>query len=302
LDQLSAWADNERPENSILWLHGSAGIGKSAIAQMFVGNCKKAGRLGASFFFKRGDHERGPWHRLFSTLAYQLPLSVSGLLFHIQHAVEANKLVVNQAKELQFQTLIVEPLKQVPVPQLLPIIILDGLDECEDTKIQQEILRLFIDAIHMHQLPIRILIASRPEPHIREVLQTKVTFNMCRLVELSADNRAYEDIRKYLHDEFSRIRAEHFGDGIDLGDAWPIPDTVEHLVKKSSGIFIYAVTVIRFVGDQYSHPQERLDSVRSLDPESTAPLDDLYTQILSVAKQNDRQLRILHAVRQKYHS
>ncbi|KAJ7906253.1 hypothetical protein B0H13DRAFT_1619549, partial [Mycena leptocephala] len=297
LEQLTTWADDTRPESSILWLHGSAGMGKSAIAQMFAGNCNNRGRLGASFFFKRGDPERGSWRRLFTTIAFQLAHSVPGILLHVQHAVEANKLVVNQTKELQFQRLIMEPLKQVPAPQLLPILVLDGVDECEGNKIQQDILRLFIDAIHVHQLPIRILIASRPEPHIRGVLQTKVTFNICHPVELSADNTAYEDIRKYLHDEFSRIQVEYFAEGIDLGDAWPSPEAVKHLVEKSSGIFIYATTVIRFVGDQWhSHPQEQLDSVLSLDPESTAPLDDLYTQILSVAQQDTRQLRILHVI------
>ncbi|KAJ7348134.1 hypothetical protein DFH08DRAFT_157608 [Mycena albidolilacea] len=298
LEQLSAWANDQRPESSILWLHGPAGMGKSAIAQMFAGNCKNSGRLGASFFFKRGDPERGSWHRLFSTLAYQLAYSVSGLLLHVQRAVEANKLVVNQAKELQFQRLIVETLQQAPMPEVLPVLVLDGLDECEDPKIQQNILRLFIDAIHMHQLPIRILIASRPELHIHGVFQTNATFNICRLMELSADKTAYEDIRKYLHNEFSRIRAEYFAYGIDLGDMWPPPEDLESLVKKSSGIFIYPATVIRFIGDLYSgsHPQERLNSVLSLDPESTAPLDDLYTQILSVVKCNVHQLRILHVI------
>ncbi|KAJ7208983.1 hypothetical protein GGX14DRAFT_566684 [Mycena pura] len=285
LEHLSAWSNDTRPESSILW-----------IAQMFAGDCKNKNRLGASFFFKRGHPERGSWHRLFTTIAYQLAISVPGLSLHVQHAVEANKLVVSQAKELQFQLLIVEPLKRAPVPELLPILILDGLDECEDYKIQQEILRLFIDVIRVQRLPLRILIASRPEPHICGVIQTKETFNICRLMELRADDTAYEDIRRYLKDEFSKIHSEYIAEGMDLGAVWPPHEAVEHLVQKSSGIFIYAATVIRFVGDQYTHPQEQLDSVLGLDPESTCPLDDLYTEILSVAKQNDRQLRILHVI------
>ncbi|KAF7369414.1 NACHT domain-containing protein [Mycena venus] len=184
------------------------------------------------------------------------------------------------------------------MPEMLPILVLDGLDECEDIKVQQDILRLFIDAIHGSQLPVRILIASRPEPHIRRVIETNAMFDICRLVELSADNTAYEDIQKYLCDEFSKIRSEYCADGIDLRDMWPSLEVIKKLAQKSSGIFIYATTVIRFVGDPYSgsHPQERLDSVLGLDPESTAPLDDLYTQILSVVKQNDQQLRILHVI------
>src|SRR6202000_2303283 len=142
--------------------------------------------------------------------------------------------------ELQFQRLIVEPLKQAPTPEMLPVLVLDGLDECEDYRTQQDILRLFIDAIHVHGLPIRILISSRPEPHIRGVLQTNTTFNICRLIELSADKTAYKDIQNYLRDEFSRIRADYFSDGIDLGDVWPGSEVIDHLVRKSSGIFIYA--------------------------------------------------------------
>jgi hypothetical protein len=271
-------------------------MGKSAIAQMFAGECKAQDRLGASFFFKRGHPERGTWHRLITTIAYQLALAVPGLRLHVQHAVEINKLVVGQALKLQFQKLIVEPLQQAPELEMNPVLILDGLDECEDWKLQQDILRLFIDGVRVHNLPVRILIASRPEPHIREVLQMTGMFAICRHLELSADERAYEDIRIYLRDEFSKIHSEYSTRGIDLGAVWPAQQVLDHLVKKSSGIFIYAATIIRFVSDQYYHPQEQLDLVLSLDPETTAPLDDLYIQILSVVKQKDRQLRILHVI------
>lgn len=296
MEQLVAWSNDTRPDSTILWLHGSAGMGKSAIAQMFAGECKAQDRLGASFFFKRGHPERGTWHRLITTIAYQLALAVPGLRLQVQHAVEINKLVVGQALKLQFQKLIVEPLQQAPELEMNPVLILDGLDECEDWELQQDILRLFIDGVRVHNLPVRILIASRPEPHIREVLQMTGMFAICRHLELSADERAYEDIRTYLRDKFSKIHSEYSTRGIDLGAVRPAQQVLDHLVKKSSGIFIYAATIIRFVSDQYSHPQEQLDLVLSLDPETTAPLDDLYIQILSVVKQKDRQLRILHVI------
>ncbi|KAJ7478111.1 hypothetical protein FB451DRAFT_181775 [Mycena latifolia] len=77
---------------------------------------------------------------------------------------------------------------------------------------------------------------------------------------------------------------------------WPTPEEIEHLVNKSSGVFIYATTVIRFIEDEYSHPADRLTLVLSLDPRSTAPLDDLYTEILSVVPCEPQQLHILHAI------
>ncbi|KAJ7486530.1 hypothetical protein FB451DRAFT_771118 [Mycena latifolia] len=296
LEDLKSWAVDTSPESMILWLHGCAGMGKSAIAQMFAGHCQAQGHLGASFFFRHGYPRQGQWHGLFTTLAYQLATSIPELLLPVQQAVEADKLVVGRAMIGQFRKLLVEPLKHALGLQFMPVIVLDGLDECADHKVQQQILRLFIDVIRSHQLPIRLLIASRPEPHIREILETEETSAICRHSLLSANNSAYQDIRIYLRDEFSRIHTEYMARGIDLGPSWPAPEEVEHLVQKSSGIFIYTTIVIRFIDDEYTHPADRLASVLSLDPRSTAPLNDLYTEILSVSPHEPQQLRILHAI------
>ncbi|KAJ7450146.1 hypothetical protein FB451DRAFT_1005269, partial [Mycena latifolia] len=83
--------------------------GKSAIAQMFAGDCHEQGRLGASFFFRRGHAKRGTWHGLFTTLAYQLAMSVPEFLLPVQQAVEADKLVAGRATTVQFHQLIEEP-------------------------------------------------------------------------------------------------------------------------------------------------------------------------------------------------
>ncbi|KAJ7098975.1 hypothetical protein C8R44DRAFT_566451, partial [Mycena epipterygia] len=243
LDQLRSWSIDTNPESTLLWLHGSAGMGKSAIAQMFAGNCQREGRLGASFFFRRGHPKRGTWHGLITTIVYQLAKSVPEFLLPLQQAMEADKLVVGRAIPVQFQQLLVEPFRQVPVPRIIPVIILDGLDECADHTIQQQILRLCLAAIQDHQLPIRLLIISRPEPHVREVLEMNEALTICRPFELSAD---CSDIRIYLQAEFSRIHSDYRARGIDLGAGWPTSDALDQVVRKSSGIFIYATTVIRF--------------------------------------------------------
>ncbi|KAJ7098993.1 hypothetical protein C8R44DRAFT_562834, partial [Mycena epipterygia] len=278
LDQLSTWSTDSNPESTILWLHGSAGMGKSAIAQMFSGYCQQEGRLGASFFFRRGHPKRGTWDGLITTIVYQLAKSVPEFLSPLQQAMEADKLIVGRAIPVQFRRLVVEPFCHIPVPQIIPVVVLDGLDECAEHAVQQQILRLFIAAIRAQQLPIRLLIISRPEPHLREVLETNEVLTICRPLQLSANS---SDIRIYLQDEFSRIYSAYLARGIYLGAIWPTSDTLDHLVKTSSGIFIYATTVIRFVSDEYSHPEDQLASMLRLDPQSTAPLDDLYTQILS---------------------
>ncbi|KAJ7125842.1 hypothetical protein C8R43DRAFT_1111483, partial [Mycena crocata] len=260
LDKLASWSIDTEPQNTIMWIHGSAGVGKSAIAQMFSGNCQHEGTLGASFFFRSGHQTRGTWHKLIPTIAYQLATAVPELLLPLQQVLARDRLIVGRALAVQFKRLLIEPFAGLTAPQNRPVIVIDGLDECEDHKVQQEILRLFIAAIQGHQLPIRLMITSRPEPHIREVLQTSATVGICSSAEISADKAAYGDIRKYLMDEFTRIHSENAVCGIHLGSVWPAADELTHLVERSSGIFIYAITVIRFVDDEYSDPQERLQS------------------------------------------
>ncbi|KAJ7798750.1 hypothetical protein B0H14DRAFT_2466094 [Mycena olivaceomarginata] len=198
MEMLHSWSTDTSTESTILWLHGCAGAGKSAIAQVFAKSLQNEGRLGASFFFQRGHSKRGTWHSLIPTIAYQLATSVTELLLPIQQAVEGDKLIVGRALAISFQALLVEPLKKLSNLQRTPVIVLDGLDECADHKIQQQILRLFISAIQHHNLHLRLLIVSRPEPHLHEVLETGETLAICRHFALSADESAYRDIRNIL--------------------------------------------------------------------------------------------------------
>ncbi|KAJ6568225.1 hypothetical protein DFH09DRAFT_1155031 [Mycena vulgaris] len=296
LKKLTSWAIDTTPTSKIMWLHGPAGVGKSAIAQMFAGSCHGEGRLGGSFFFRRGHPNRGTWHGLVATITYQLCILLPNFLTALQEAVKLDKLVVGRALAVQFQRLLVEPFQHVPAPKIFPVIVIDGLDECEDHKVQQQVVRLLIQAVQDHRIPMRILITGRPEPHLREILETDEAFAICRQLTLSADASAYKDIRAYLQREFSRISSHSLESGVDLGAVWPPADALEHLVIKSSGIFVYATTVIQYVEDEYSHPEQRLQSVLRLDPQSTTPLDDLYTSILSVMPRIPQNLQILHVL------
>ncbi|KAJ7308637.1 hypothetical protein DFH08DRAFT_975227 [Mycena albidolilacea] len=295
LSDLWAWSQDDRREGSLLWLYGSAGMGKSAVVN-FAANCAKEGTLGASFFFKRRDARRGTWKGLFPTLAYQLATTFEELRGSIHEAVEDDRLVVGQAMLHQFQKLLVVPLNQALPLRVHPIIVIDGLDECEDRGVQVQLLKLIIDELRTGRLPVRFLIASRPEPHLREVLQTFDNFDFCRHIELRPDESAYAAIRRYFCDEFSRIRCLHHSRGIPLEDDWPGQSSINHLVEKSSGTFIYATTVLRYIDDEYSHPADRLDAVLHLDPHSTAPLDNLYTQIMSAIPERSTLRRVLHAM------
>ncbi|KAJ7439895.1 hypothetical protein B0H11DRAFT_1751320, partial [Mycena galericulata] len=217
--------------------------------------------LGGSFFFLRRDPDRGTWRKLFPTLAYQLAAAVPEVNPLIQRAIEADKLVISQTMLQQFQKLIAAPLEQAPMLAFQPILIIDGLDECENHGLQITLLRIIIEALRTRHISLRVLISSRSEPHIREVLQATENFDICRHVELCADGSDYADISRYLSDEFRRIRQVHASRGTPMDYGWPGENHINHLVKKSSGTFIYATTVIRFVDDIF--PSRRAPRVCS---------------------------------------
>ncbi|KAE9383868.1 hypothetical protein BT96DRAFT_1104528, partial [Gymnopus androsaceus JB14] len=81
---------------------------------------------------------------------------------------------------------------------------------------------------------------------------------------------------------------------------WPLPDVLEELVWKSSGYFIYASTIIKFIDDKNYRPTERLAIVtdqNSTESDSAfGSLDQLYMTILSTAPRQAQLIPILHAL------
>ena len=103
-----------------------------------------------------------------------------------------------------------------------------------------------------------------------------------RLV-LDEDYESLSDIMIYLRDGFTRIQER--SDMNRSQDPWPSDDQVEQLAWRASGQFVYAATVLKFVGSDFSDPAEHLDIILHPSPmQATAfsELDRLYTQILSV--------------------
>ena len=63
---------------------------------------------------------------------------------------------------------------------------------------------------------------------------------------------------------------------------WPEEAIIDLLVQRSSGQFINATTVLKFVGANFCSPTKQLELVLKPDPTAFSDLDHLYTQILSI--------------------
>ncbi|KAJ7689257.1 hypothetical protein B0H14DRAFT_2551002 [Mycena olivaceomarginata] len=81
---------------------------------------------------------------------------------------------------------------------------------------------------------------------------------------------------------------------------WPSPQIIQDIVSKSSGYFIYASTIIKFIDDKNFRPTERLAVIRKItEPHFGVPfaaLDQLYTQILAQVPARPQLLKILTVI------
>ncbi|RYP80846.1 hypothetical protein DL770_006087 [Monosporascus sp. CRB-9-2] len=106
------WAVNPQAE-AIFWLNGMAGTGKSTISRTIARAFAETDQLGASFFFKRGEGDRGTMATFFTTIAAQLVRKKPACTSHIKNAIDADPSIVGKTMREQFEKLILEPLSSM---------------------------------------------------------------------------------------------------------------------------------------------------------------------------------------------
>ncbi|KAF9552505.1 hypothetical protein CPC08DRAFT_646802, partial [Agrocybe pediades] len=245
-------AHEELSGKPILWLKGGAGAGKSAIARSVAERCSDEGLLLGTFFFGAADSSRNHVGNLVATISYQISTYLFGFRDIVSSIIEDSPLIFKSSIKTQFSTLIIRPLSAVlanhsTTSSTTPhLIIIDGLDECSVTNSQQDLVLTLQEVTNTTTL-IRFLVCSRLESHLNSVFGSSRMIPIFCYIFLDNDNySASEDIRVFLEDKFKQIKEEHMFKHMLL-DPWPTPETVDTLVDKSSGQFIYAATVIRYL-------------------------------------------------------
>ena len=113
LDHLIAWAAALTYTYPIIWLHGPAGAGKSAIQRTIAQILSDKGLLFTSFFFFRTDIGRNSAKKFMATLSYQLALSIPATRPYIERAIERDPLIFSRSLWDQAKALIISPLHAV---------------------------------------------------------------------------------------------------------------------------------------------------------------------------------------------
>ena len=297
--------------SSVLWFNGPAGSGKTAIAQSLCKRCAAVQWLAGSFFFSRLAPGRNNAECLFPTISYGLCLAIPEVGKIIDEVVTNDPSIPTKALEIQLQKLILEPLQQVSEESKEPIvIIIDGLDECEDEEVQSNVLRLLGSVFHDPSVRgcdrICFIVTSRPEPWIHDEFTIEPLSSITRQLFLGQTPEANDDIRTFFRLGFTEIHdsPKHRLTMSNVAKPWPSYIVIDDLVDKASGQFIYPATVLKFVGDPNYRPTDRLNIITSLPvishsvpaPKPLAALDQLYSQILSMSSDKPRTLDVLSAL------
>jgi archaellum biogenesis ATPase FlaH len=276
------WAKNPQDRN-VFWLNGLAGTGKSTIAQSLSEAVAKEELLGASFFCSRDYLDRRELKNIFPTLAYQLACHYPHFQTHIISIIKDNPTIAHTSLITQLEKLLVAPLSAT---NIRCVIVIDALDECIDNEPSSAILSVLGQFIKELSL-VKFFITGRPEPRIRTgfrlpLLQPITQVFLLHEVDLTSVSN---DIQLYLTQRLATIAAQR--SDLDLPTPWPHNGEIEALTKKSSGLFIFASTMVRFIESGHHDPNQRLQlllsEANSTMHEGRSGIDSLYSQILQYA-------------------
>ncbi|KAK7045896.1 hypothetical protein VNI00_007327 [Paramarasmius palmivorus] len=267
LAKILDWIFHE--DQSVLWISGIAGCGKSSLIGTLHRELATWGNnspLAAFIRFDRSTYNTAS--EFIKALAFRLAKFDSRFGEKIAQAIERSPGIIDTPDlEDQAQELIIKPLEDSEITSEGRIVVLvDGIDECSrpepnKTDFRKQLLRLF-ERNTFGVLPfLRFAVASRPEEDIKHLLDR----GHGHINHFPLDHTSFEtktDINYFLTISF---RDSAFD---DLDSARKI-SAIERLAERASGLFVWAATVVMFIAENV---MERLDLFTQEEP----PKDPLY--------------------------
>ncbi len=263
----------------IYWLDGMAGTGKSTIARTVTRRCSNAGCLGASFFFSRGGGELETARKFVTSVAVQQARRSSPLRRHMCKAVRAHPDIAMLVLRDQWRQLVLKPFELAgaalgDTPPL--VLVVDALDECQDAAEIDVVLRLLCDMSSRATCRLLTFLTSRPEIPVRMGLADKGQARHRHIILHHVDRSVVDrDINEFLRHTLEVIRRESC-----LAPGWPAQESIERLVQRAGGLFIWTATICRYVRSGRHFASQRLAEVLaescSVSPTAESGLDEVY--------------------------
>ncbi|EJD07930.1 WD40 repeat-like protein [Fomitiporia mediterranea MF3/22] len=281
LEQIAQWAESTSSQ-SIFWLHGIAGSGKSAIANTIAQTFDGQRLLAGCFFCKRDDPDLRNTEKVIPSLAFHLAAwhqPYSAKLLAVLQSDEKNKLASKTVQE-QFELLIQGPAlsltgdQQIETPRPL-IIVIDALDECGENRMQRlHLTRVLVRLANL--VPwLKLLVTSRPLHELGQVFET--ASDTLEKLHLNQAVDPTPDIILYSH-----YRADEIAEENALEPTWLSDEQIVTLAQRACGLFIWATTVFNFIQKHIDvdHAVTVIFSSTSNSENPEEALDELYKTVL----------------------
>lgn len=291
LEDIDVWLRGSSNE-TIAWVYGYAGSGKSALLNSIAKNLEDARIPFTVFACKRDDAERSIVQRVLPTICYDLTQfydDYRGIVSSIVAQPEGRSISTGDVAS-QSETLFgVSPSYDIICPKgarrpHVHAILIDALDECKDTRQRCALARFLQDLANA--VPwIKVIITSRREADIANVLATSSTIH--RIDINDNEWKTFADIRLFIADRSKQL-------GLDLS-----PEQTDRFQEKASGLFIWCTTVFRYIEDSKKGRAHLIaDILKSQQPDPNsksnplAPLYLLYQRVLdsAVSDASDREI------------
>ncbi|KAF5325322.1 hypothetical protein D9619_009808 [Psilocybe cf. subviscida] len=276
LADLLAWATD--PENEhVFWLNGMAGTGKTTVAETFCNLLFHRGLLGASFFCSRKKLDRRNVRLIIPALAKGLARAYPEFQTELLKILKDDLDFTGLGLEDQYLTLILQPAeKAYASSSKMIVLVIDALDECEDTQAAEMFLKTVL--LRKPTCGLRLLVTSRPESKILKGFGSGSHASL-RLQDIEA-HLVKGDIAVFLRNTLKEVEDLY----TEYGSTWP-PAEVQTIVDHAGTLFIYAATAVKYISDDHGDPVERLAKFASIQPPVNAVegIDEVYAYVLAEA-------------------
>jgi len=286
----------------IFWLGGMTGTGKTSIAWSICERVRAENTLclGGSFFCSRskGSAAQRDVRCVIPTVAQMLARQSDEFAAALAAELMEEPDLAYKQVNVQVERLLRKPLAALsPSPQSV-VFVVDALDECGDQPTTTtssynsethtavgEMLEALIDFSRSSaNVPVRFIVTSRLETHIRETSITDVKVTSALHIHTIDKRRVTNDIHLYISETFSKASAT---------EPWFTDSDIEILAALADGLFIFAATATKYIlGGGRGLREKRLNDLVSLLQAKPGgftvhPLDLMYSLILMEASRSD---------------
>jgi len=301
LNEIDAWIKDPYAQR-ICWIAGMAGTGKTSIAKTV---CKRATSdpgiiLGGSFFCSRtGIAAQRDIRCVVPTLVQLLARQSVGFSLALADEIARDHDLQHKHVTVQVEQLLYAPLLALKDSPKSVVFIIDALDECggetagsdeESHQAVSEMLEALVTSSNSSsKLPVRFLVTSRPEVHVRETPVSNANFS--QILRLHAVNK--QEVDADIHRYITETLTTKLSDKPNIRAKFT-ESVVEDLVQICDGLFIVAATALKHtfgagaVAVEARFKKLLNDSRDGLNSRVAAPLDRMYQSILEEAAREDQ--------------